>query len=113
VIVIVVVDVDVRAHVGVRVKAGLALVRRTGSERTRQSLAPYRWLAGVLRGERSTWAVEAVPIDRYADNPLALLHMHIDHAVAAAAGSSIRRLLCHVTDANVAPSRTAMDKSTR
>jgi signal transduction histidine kinase len=66
------------------VEAGLAFVRRTGSEQTGQSLDSYRWLAGVLRGESSAAAGEAVPTDRYADNPLAFLHAHIGHAVAAA-----------------------------
>ena len=60
------------------VEAGLAFVRRTGSEQTGQSLDSYRWLAGVLRGESSAAAGEAVPTDRYADNPLALFYAHID-----------------------------------
>ena len=51
------------------VEAGLAFVRRTGSEQTGQWLDSYRWLAGVLRGESSAAAGEAVPADRYADNP--------------------------------------------
>ena len=33
------------------VEAGLAFVRRTGSERSGQWLDSYRWLAGVLRGD--------------------------------------------------------------
>jgi signal transduction histidine kinase/predicted ATPase len=66
------------------VQAGLAFVHRTGSEQTGQRLDPYRWLAGVLRGESSAAAGEAVPIDRNADNPLALLHAHIARAIAAA-----------------------------
>ena len=47
-------------------------------------LDSYRWLAGVLRGERSAAAGEAVPTDRYADNPLALFHAHVTRALAAA-----------------------------
>ena len=35
------------------VEAGLAFVRRTGSEQSGQWLDGYRWLAGVLRGESS------------------------------------------------------------
>ncbi len=66
------------------VEAGLAFVRRTGNEQTGQWLDRYRWLAGVLRGESSAAAGEAVPIDRYADNPLALLYAHITRAIAAA-----------------------------
>jgi signal transduction histidine kinase len=66
------------------VEAGLALVRRTGSEQVGQGLESHQWLAGVLRGESSGTAGEAVPIDRYADNPLALLNAHLSRAVAAA-----------------------------
>ena len=65
-------------------EAGLAFARRTGNEENGQSLDPYRWLAGVLRGESSTAADQAIPVDRYADNPQALVHTHIDHAIAAA-----------------------------
>ena len=66
------------------VEAGLAFVRRTGSEQTGQWLDSYLWLAGVLRGESSAAAGEAVPTDRYADNPLALFHAHLNRAIAAA-----------------------------
>ena len=51
----------------------MAFARRTGNEQTGQVLDSYRWLAGVLRGESSAAAGDAVPADRYADNPLALL----------------------------------------
>ena len=66
------------------VEAGLAFVRRTGSEQTSQWLDSHRWLAGVLRGESSASVDEAIPADRYADNPLAMCFAHIDHAIAAA-----------------------------
>ncbi|QRP42725.1 hypothetical protein [Amycolatopsis sp. FDAARGOS 1241] len=66
------------------VEAGLAFVRRIGSEQTAQAFDSYRWLAGVLRGERTATAGEAVSINRYADNPMALAQAHINHAVAAA-----------------------------
>ena len=66
------------------VEAGLAFARRTGSEQTAQWLDSYRWLAGVLRGESSAAAGEAVPIDRYTDNPLALFLAHFTRAIAAA-----------------------------
>ena len=66
------------------VEADVALVRRIGSELIGQWLDSYRWLAGVLRGESSAGAGEAVPIDRYADNPLALFLTYLQHAVAAA-----------------------------
>ena len=66
------------------VEAGLAFVRRTGAEQTGQWLDSYRWLAGVLRGERSAAAGGPVPIDVHADNPLALFDVHIARAIAAA-----------------------------
>ena len=66
------------------VEAGMAFVRRTGSEQTGQWLDSHRWLADVLRGESTAAAGEAVPTDRYADDPLALCFAHIDHAIAAA-----------------------------
>ena len=66
------------------VEAGLAFVRRTGNEQTGQWLDSYRWLAGVLRGESAAAAGEAVPADRYAGNPLALLYAHLTRAIAAA-----------------------------
>ncbi|HVH22086.1 MAG TPA: AAA family ATPase [Pseudonocardia sp.] len=65
------------------VEAGLAFVRRTGSEQTGQWLDSYRWLARVLRGERPTAASEVAP-DRYVDNPLAIFHAHLTHAIVAA-----------------------------
>jgi signal transduction histidine kinase len=66
------------------VEAGLDFARRTGSEQTRESLDSYRWLAGVLRGESAAAAGDAVPIDRYADNPVAHFHARITRAIAAA-----------------------------
>jgi signal transduction histidine kinase len=66
------------------IDAGLAFLRRTGNEQTGQWLDSYQWLASVLRGESSTAASEAVPLDRYADSPLALLYAHLCHAIAAA-----------------------------
>ena len=66
------------------VEEGLAFVRRTGNEQTGQWLESCRWLAGVLRGESAAAVGEAVPIDRYAGNPQALLFAHVNQAVAAA-----------------------------
>jgi signal transduction histidine kinase len=66
------------------VEAGLAFARRTGNEENGQSLEPYRWLAGVLRGESAAEDGGTALIDRYADNPQALAHMRICHAIAAA-----------------------------
>jgi signal transduction histidine kinase len=80
------------------VDAGLAFVRRTGSEQISEALNSYRWLAGVLRGEGAA-AGEAIPIDRYADNPLALVLEHITHAVAAAIFDDPAGLVRHTTAA--------------
>ncbi|WP_343977501.1 AAA family ATPase [Pseudonocardia aurantiaca] len=66
------------------VEAALAFVRRTGSEQTAQWFDPYWWLAGVLRGDSSAAAGEAVPLDRYADNRMALFFAHLTRAIAAA-----------------------------
>ena len=66
------------------VEAGLAFVRRTGNEQISQMLDSYRWLGQVLQGRGSVPPGEAVPLDKYADNPLALLYAHINQAIAAA-----------------------------
>jgi signal transduction histidine kinase len=71
---------DLRAEVD----SGLAFVRRTGNDQTGQLLDNYRWLAAVLRGDSQAAAGDPVPVDRYADNPLALLHAHLTRALAAA-----------------------------
>ncbi len=81
------------------VEAGLAFVRRTGSEQIGQWLDSYRWLAGVLRGESSAATGETVPIDRYADNPLALLFTHTNHAIAAAIFDDLGGLARHTAAA--------------
>ena len=66
------------------VEAGLAFARRTGSEQTIQWLDSCQWLAGVLRGDIVAAAGDALPIDRYAGNPVALLHAHVSQAIVAA-----------------------------
>jgi signal transduction histidine kinase len=66
------------------VEAGLDFQRRTGSEQIAQLIDGYRWLAGVLRGDSPAAADEPVPIDRYADNLIALFHAHYARAIAAA-----------------------------
>jgi signal transduction histidine kinase len=68
----------------VELEAALAFARRTGNEQTSQWLDPYRWLAGVLRGESAAAAGEAVPTDRYADNPVAHFNASVTRALAAA-----------------------------
>ena len=65
------------------VEAGLAFAQRTGSEQTIQWLDSCQWLAGVLRGEIGAAAGEALPVNRYAGNPVALLHAHLSQAVVA------------------------------
>jgi signal transduction histidine kinase len=70
------------AFVG-EVEAGLTFVRRTGNVQSGELLDPYRWLAGVLRGETAP-AADLAAVDRPADNPPALLFTHINRATAAA-----------------------------
>jgi signal transduction histidine kinase len=64
----------------IEVEAALAFVRRTGSEEIGQWLGGYGWLADVLRGDGS----DPVPVDRFADNPVAVLVAHLTRAIAAA-----------------------------
>ncbi|HEV3292770.1 MAG TPA: hypothetical protein VG123_27675, partial [Streptosporangiaceae bacterium] len=57
-------------------EAALAFVRRTGNELLEQVLDSYRWLAGVLLGETTDAAGEAVSADKYVGNPNALFFAH-------------------------------------
>jgi predicted ATPase/signal transduction histidine kinase len=66
-----------------QVEEGLSFVRRTGGEQTVQWLDSYRRLVRVLRGEGTAEEAEAGPIERYADNPLALCYAHVTRALAA------------------------------
>ena len=82
------------------VEAGLAFLRQTGSEQTGQVLDSHQWLAGVLRGESSAAAGgAAVPAERYAGNPLALLFAHVTRAVAAAIFGDLAALARHTAAA--------------
>ena len=65
-------------------EAAVAFVRRTGNEQADQVLDTYRWLAGVLLGESTAAAGEAVLADKYGGNPVAQFHAHLSHANAAA-----------------------------
>ena len=65
-------------------EAALAFVRRTGSEEMAQMFGTYRWLAGVLLGDSTAAAGEAVSADKYAGNPLAQFFAHLSRANAAA-----------------------------
>jgi signal transduction histidine kinase len=66
------------------IDGGFAFLRRTGNEQTGRWLDSYQWLVRVLRSESSTTASEAVPLDRYADDPTALIYAHLCRAIAAA-----------------------------
>jgi signal transduction histidine kinase len=81
------------------IEAALAFLRRTGSEQTGEWVDSYRWLAGALRGEPSYAAGEPIPVDRYEDNPLALLQAHISHAVASAIFGDLAGLTRHTAAA--------------
>jgi len=80
------------------VEEGLAFARRASSELTAQWLDSYRWLAGVLRGEGFDAAGEAAP-DKYAGNPMALFHAHVNHAIAAAVFGDLAGLTRHTAAA--------------
>jgi signal transduction histidine kinase len=64
--------------------AAVTFTRRTGAEHASQVLGTYRWLAGVLLGESTAAAGEAVSVDKYAGNPLAQFYAHLSQATAAA-----------------------------
>jgi signal transduction histidine kinase len=66
------------------IDGGFAFLRRTGNEQTGRWLDSYEWLVGVLRSDSSTTASEAVPLDRYAEDPTALIYAHLCRAIAAA-----------------------------
>ncbi|MEV0071318.1 AAA family ATPase [Amycolatopsis sp. NPDC050768] len=77
------------------VDRGFAFLRRTGNEQTGQWLDSYRWLADVLRGESPASSADPIPLDRFADNPLALFYAHLCHALAAACFGDPVRLAEH------------------
>jgi signal transduction histidine kinase len=81
------------------VEAHLAFVRRTGNEQSAQLLDPYRWLAGVLRGESAAAARDPIPIDQPADNPTALVYTHVNRAIVAAVLDDARGLARHTAAA--------------
>jgi signal transduction histidine kinase len=74
---------------------GIAFLRRTGNEQTGRWLDSYQWLVRVLRGEHSAAASEAVPLERYADDPTALIYAHLCRAHAAAIFGDAARLAEH------------------
>jgi signal transduction histidine kinase len=80
-------------------EAALAFVRRTGNEHLEQVLDSYRWLAGVLLGETTAAAGEAVSADKYVGNPNALLFAHLNHACAAAIFGDLAGLERHTAAA--------------
>lgn len=63
---------------------GLAFLRRAGSAQSLQWLDGYRWLVDVLKGNVAVSADEALLSDTYAENPAAVLHGHLNRALAAA-----------------------------
>ncbi|XVU28029.1 AAA family ATPase [Actinoplanes sp. CA-054009] len=67
-----------------QVSAAQAFARRTGTEQTSQWLESYQWLADVLRRDGSAAASEVISAERYAGNPLVVIHVHLCRAIAAA-----------------------------
>jgi GAF domain-containing protein len=78
---------------------GLAFLRRTGSAQSLQWLGSYRWLADVLTGRSAASADEAIPSDTFAENPAAVLHGHLNQALAAAVLGHVDELTCHTAAA--------------
>ncbi|WP_326836018.1 AAA family ATPase [Amycolatopsis rhabdoformis] len=72
------------------VDSGLNFVHRTGNEQTGQVLETYRWLADVLRRDSPPGPIT---LDRFTDNPLALLHAHLARAIAAAVSGDLAGLI--------------------
>ncbi|MET7995446.1 AAA family ATPase [Amycolatopsis sp. NPDC005232] len=72
------------------VDSGLHFVHRTGNEQTGQVLETYRWLADVLRGDSPPGPIT---LDRFTDNPLALLHAYLARAIAAAVSGDLAGLI--------------------
>ncbi|MEV6896493.1 AAA family ATPase [Amycolatopsis sp. NPDC051372] len=72
------------------VDGGLNFVHRTGNEQTGQVLETYRWLADVLCGESPA---DPITLDRFTDNPLALLHAYLARAIAAAVSGDLAGLV--------------------
>jgi signal transduction histidine kinase len=66
------------------VRAGLAFLRRTGSEQIGQVLDSYRWLGGALRGDRPAAADDADPTHTSLGNPQGIFVAHTTRAIAAA-----------------------------
>ena len=66
------------------VDAALAFARSVGIEQMGQWLEACRRFADVLRGETAAATAEAVPIDRFADNPTARFAAHFARAITAA-----------------------------
>jgi signal transduction histidine kinase len=67
-----------------QVNAAQAFARRTGTGQTSQWLESYQWLADVLRRKGTAAAAEVISVDRYAGNPLVVIHVHLCQAIAAA-----------------------------
>jgi tetratricopeptide (TPR) repeat protein len=81
----------------IEVEAALAFSRRTG--KTGRVLDSYRWLAGVLLGESTAAAGEAVSADKYAGDPVAQFFAHLSHATAAAVFGDLAGLERHTAAA--------------
>ncbi|HEX2810160.1 MAG TPA: GAF domain-containing protein, partial [Kineosporiaceae bacterium] len=83
----------------VELRAGLDFLRRTSSAQSLQWLDGYRWLVDVLTGTNTVSADEAIPSDAYAENPAAVLHGHLNHAIAAAILGDAEGLVRHTAAA--------------
>ena len=75
------------------VEAGLAFAHRTGNEQAGQWLDCFRWLICVLRDKAPVTGEAAVPVE--GSNPTALLHGHVNGAIAAAVFGDLAALSAH------------------
>jgi signal transduction histidine kinase len=66
------------------IEGGIAFLRRTGNEQSGRWMDSYRWLVRVLDRESGPAAADAVPLDRYANDPTALIYANICRAIIAA-----------------------------
>ncbi|HVN60165.1 MAG TPA: GAF domain-containing protein [Gaiellaceae bacterium] len=73
--------------------SGLVFAERTGNQQVRDSLASYRLLNDLLRGQTTAMATSAVPID--AVNPMMRLLAHVHRGVAAAIFGDLDALSRH------------------
>ncbi|MCP2322249.1 diguanylate cyclase (GGDEF)-like protein [Hamadaea flava] len=80
------------------VESALAFAKRTGNEQVRELLEIYRWLVGLLRGDDGASASDDVASPRrYPNNQSAVVHAHVNRALAASLFGDQTALAEHTT----------------